>query len=313
MSTIKMIAIFPEGRAAENVLAVGLDDETTDYLSTYPGTAHWINRYAREKLASDLREVGREENEVPGLISALRNHTANAEELQVPYPRAWSILAGCIAFCLGHLLLGTYDVDSIPRFLAALAIGFGMNGFISASFTEKQIKQRTRDEECKRIYAERLRESAANLIRLNDKGTNTIRCAINCVNTIHNHLAQLHRQGLSTVDETAAADDAFNEVVQGHMDERTATARSKRYQTILREVDSETIASDEDLHHVQQLSDDQRRALRDAKDRIGNAMTELKTLMAATAKSARDTTAKLSAAKMRSEEWKAQQPPAQSG
>lgn len=96
------------------------------------------------------------------------------------------------------------------------------------------------------------------------------------------------------------------------MDERTATARSKHYQTILREVDSETIASDEDLHHVQQLSDDQCRALRDAKDRIGNAMTELKTLMATTDKSARHTTAKLSAAKLRSEEWKAQHP-AQSG
>lgn len=313
MGTIKMIAIFPEGRAAENVLAVGLDDEMTDYLSTYPGTAHWINRYAREKLASDLREVGREENEVPGLISALRNHTAHTEEFPAPYPRVWSILASCIAFCLGYLLLGLYDVDGVPRFLAALAAGFGTKGFVSATFVEKQIKQRTRDEECKRIYAERLRESSANLIRIADKDANTIRSAINCANTIHSHLAQLRRQGLSTVEETAAADDAFNEVVQGYMDERTAKDRTKRYQTILREVDSETITSDEDLHHVQQLSDDQHRALRDAKDRVDNAMTELNTLMAATAKSARHTTAKLSAAKLRSEEWKAQQPPVQSG
>lgn len=299
MSTIKMITIFPEGRAAETVLAVGLDDETTDYLNTYPGTAQWIGRYAREKLASDLREAGRDEAEIPGLVS----RPANGEEPLLPYFQVLSIFAGIASFYLGHvfLVLSDIDIGGFPHFLFALAVGLGTKGFVSAAFDERELKQKARDEECKRIYAKRLRESAPNLINIDDKDGNRIRSAIRRVNTIHHHLAQLRRQGLSTVEEAAAADDAFNEVAQGHIDERTAKTRSHRYLTILAEVDSETITSDEDLHHVQQLSDDQSQALQEAKDRINTAMNELKTLKVAADKSARHATAKLSAAKLRSE------------
>ena len=304
MSTTKMITIFPEGRAAETVLAVGLDDETTDYLSTYPGTAQWIGRYARETLANDLYETGRDEDEVPGLDSALVNDLrAKAEDLLWPYPRALSLLAGAVSFYLGHVLLVINDVDlgGLLHVMFALAAGLVGKSSVSAAFNERKLKQKARDEECKRIYTKRLRESAPNLINIDDKDGHRIRSAINRVNTIHHHLAQLRRQGLSTVEETAAADDAFNEVAQGHIDERTAKTRSHRYQTILAEVDRETITSDEDLHHLQQLSDDQSQALQKAKDRINDAMNELRTLKAAADKSARHASAKLSAAKLRSE------------
>lgn len=311
MSAVSRIMVFPEGRSAQEVLAVDLDDDRVDYFSTYPGTAKWLSN--PERLREDLAKVGKKPEHVPEVVPGLLENLLRSSSITLALPPLLSLLGGSLILIAILIFPGLDFLNVFVRLIIGLAAGAGTAWLIITPSRKKIRRSIAADEERKGIYNERLRESATNLIRLNDKGTNTIRCAINCVNTIHSHLDQLHRQGLSTVEETAAADDAFNEVIQGHMDERTATAHSKRYQTILREVDSETIASDEDLHHVQQLSDDQRRALRDAKDRIGNAMTELKTLMAATAKSARDTTAKLSAAKLRSEEWKAQQPPHSQG
>lgn len=304
MSAIKKITIFPEGRAAETVIAVDLDNETTDYLSTYPGTAQRLGRYATEKLASDIRKAGRDENEVPGLTSALKNRSVEGEGLLLPYSRVWSLMAGTVAFCLGHVLLGIsdIDVDGLPHFLFAFAAGFATMGYVSSKFQENKIEQRTRDEESKRIYAERLRESADHLIRIDDKAANSVRSAINCVNTIHGHLAQLRRLGLSTVEETTAADDALDAVIQGHMDERASKTRSKRYQRVLQEVDNETVKADEDLQHVQQLNEEQGQIQQEAKDRIGNAMSELNTLMGASAKFVQHASAKLSAAELRNEE-----------
>lgn len=300
MSPANKITVFPDGRAAETVLAVELDDETREYLTTYPGSAQWIGVMSAEKLAHDVIEAGRAEVDIPGLFAALDGRPADIKEFLLSYHRLWSLLAAFVGLFLGITITNIDAIDGISPLLVGGVCSFGAMYFTGTFLTKKQCKRRNQDEALKQTYNERLRNVANRLVTLDTREDEDVREALNHAEEIHSRLAKLRRYGLSTVDSSESADAALDKLLRAHIDKRTATAALEHYRNSLDGVDHDS--EDEDIQYVHDLCTKQSRIYWEAKDTIRAAMDELVALETEVVKAERTAHAKLAAARIRHEE-----------
>lgn len=137
MSTVNRITVFPEGDTVETVLAVDLDAETTEYLSTYPGTAKRLSTQRAHGLADVLRALGIPVRTVPGLTSALRGEPDSFSDLFLAYSRLWGVLAGFIVCGVIWVLPDTFGLlDGFRRLWIGGLGGLGTFGLVNMGFRE---------------------------------------------------------------------------------------------------------------------------------------------------------------------------------
>lgn len=300
MSPANKITVFPDGHAAETVLAVDLDDETREYLTTYPGTAQWVGVRSAEKLADDLIEAGRAKAEVPGLFAALDGEPADTQELLLSYSRLWSLIAAFGGCLLGITMANIDGIDRLNPLLTGSIFGLMAMYFTDTFLQKKRRNRRNQDEALKQTYNERLRNVANRLVTLDTREDKDVREALNHAEEIHSRLAKLRRYGLSTVDSSESADAALDKLLRAHIDKRTATAALEHYRNSLDGVDHDS--EDEDIQYVHDLCTKQSRIYWEAKDTIRAAMDELVALETEVVKAERTAHAKLAAARIRHEE-----------
>lgn len=301
MSPANKITIFPEGRTAETVLAVDLDDETREYLNTYPGSAQWLDVSAAEELAGSLGETQRRVKEIPGLELALLNKPANIKELLMLYSRMWNILAAIVGFALGIAVARVDGAAGASPTLMGCVCGFGTMYFSGTYLQKKRREHREHDETLKQTYAERLQAAAPHLVSIDAaQGDQRVRDALSYAETIHKGLTHLRQSGLSTVEEAEATDAALGRLLSAHVDESTAKTTLEPYRKILE--DAAHDSDDEDIQYVQDLCTKQSRLHQKANDTIRAALEELSELETEVTAAERATHAKLAAARIRSED-----------
>jgi hypothetical protein len=294
-STVKRLVVFPEGRAAENVLAVDLDDDTAEYLSAYPGTAQWLSDYAAEKLSLDLSEVGMLKTEVPGLGTVLCGEPDDFKGFLEAWAFLWVPWAGVIAFMVVNVGLG----GRWPW----IAGGVGLATMLLVGILMKKNKwsRQARDQEKKQVYDDRLRNSADHLIFIDDSDADDVREVIALIDTINGNLAQVKNYGFSTREESGLIEESLTTYLRAHIDARSAQPQLERFAAVLRDVTSETIAADTDLQNVQQLKEELSTTIEAAGQQARGAKNEIHQLEKRTTAAVRQAEAKFQAAELRAQ------------
>lgn len=310
MSAVSRIMVFPEGRSAQEVLAVDLDDDSVDYFSTYPGTAKWVSN--PERLREDLARVGKKPEHVPEVVPGLLENLLRSSSITLALPPMLSLLGGSlilIAIVLFPGLLiaivlfpGLDFLNVFVRLIIGLAAGAGTAWLIIAPSRKKIRRSIAADEERKGIYNERLREADDHFISIDDPDADDVREALARADAINDNLKLIRRYGLSTIDEAEALDGHLANLLRAHIAERSAQPNLERFEAVLRDVDPETIAADADLQNIQQLRDKLLHTVKAAEEKTNSAKNELNQLEKATTISVRQTEAKIQAAELTGQE-----------
>lgn len=300
MSAVSRIMVFPEGRSAQEVLAVDLDDDSVDYFSTYPGTAKWVSN--PERLREDLARVGKKPEHVPEVVPGLLENLLRSSSITLALPPMLSLLGGSLILIAIVLFPGLDFLNVFVRLIIGLAAGAGTAWLIIAPSRKKIRRSIAADEERKGIYNERLREADDHFISIDDPDADDVREALARADAINDNLKLIRRYGLSTIDEAEALDGHLANLLRAHIAERSAQPNLERFEAVLRDVDPETIAADADLQNIQQLRDNLLHTVKTAEEKTNSAKNELNQLEKATTTSVRQTEAKLQAAELTGQE-----------
>jgi hypothetical protein len=294
VSTFNRMLVFPEGHSAQEVLAVDLDEDTTAYLSTYPGTARWLSAPGLAHLQEGLDKVGKTYREVPGLLANLRPEPSITD---------WPLLFLVVASnAIVFMVLGMKFLPPLVCYIIGIVAAVATLFLTRASVRRKRQASINHDEQVKRIYDERLQEAADNIVSIDDPDADDVREALAHAEAIHDNLKLLRRFGLSTLEESEAVDEHLATLLRAHIAERASQPRLERFEEVLRDVDRKTIADDTDLQNIQRLRDELAHTAEAARQKATAAMGELNQLEKETTATVRRTEAKLQAAELTGQE-----------
>lgn len=142
-SGITRLIVFPTPSTAKTVIAIDLDDSTSEYYTTYPGSIIDLTSRSLVELTKQVESTGQELGIIPGLAQALKRFQRHPSEWQSGrfYQRTMEIsslgqvpntaIAGAGAFAAVGIgatsLIGWEFWAAIPAVVAGMGTYFGLH------------------------------------------------------------------------------------------------------------------------------------------------------------------------------------------
>lgn len=298
-SGIPRLVVFPTPSTAKTVLAIDLDDSTSEYYATYPGSIVDLTFTGIGNLAGNVRNTGQELTTVPGLHKAQKQvaspHRANPSDRF--YKQSMDIygigdvrstaVAGATLFipaAIGSVsLFGWEPWSTIPAVVVSLGsfLGLHLDGM-----------RRDRNDKKSRTEYDAALKAEDKIVSLAALPTDLVPT----IHKIHGSLSTLRSYGLSTDDYHAETAQVLETCIRAVLAKRHHNTELSELDKILDGVDQEDIRNDHELFRTNNHRNQHLASRNQAETRANRAFQRLRDLADTTGREARTAKAKVAAA-----------------